>query len=259
MDEKQKAAAKAAAIAALKAKGYVVGKDGKLTAPTKSVTSKGPLATPGTIVPHTSDLPKYQIEGTKERTSDVSRSQHETVKGSGVYGDAQIDVPTFMNNNPSWKAEFEARHPGSVFTPANKDHVKEFQEFYNKNTHDTVYNITYENNKHLGEDYARTQAKAAADDIVNKEGFDPNHKHGDGNPRGIDSDFGQYTQSRIEIAGPQAKKDESPLPGITPAGEIAKSDPTQADHLQEPVIDRGSPWWLQDIIKTGHAAGNLFR
>ena len=36
--------------------------------------------------------------------------------------------------------------------------------------------------------------------------------------------------------------------------------PTKAEHLpdQKPA-DLGSPWWLQDIVKTAHAAGNLAR
>ena len=42
---------------------------------------------------------------------------------------------------------------------------------------------------------------------------------------------------------------------------VAKTDPvTKAKHLDiKPQAPMGSPWWLQDIVKTAHAAGDLFR
>lgn len=55
--------------------------------------------------------------------------------------------------------------------------------------------------------------------------------------------------------------------GEIPA-EVVQADPakpgeapvvTQVSHLEEPHVQQGSPWWLQDIIKTAHAAGNLMR
>jgi hypothetical protein len=48
-----------------------------------------------------------------------------------------------------------------------------------------------------------------------------------------------------------------------PIAEEEKKTPgpieTKVDHLNVPQAPAGSPWWLQDIIKTAHAAGDLWR
>jgi len=226
-------------------------------AASKKVSEKSKTAAqstnPGSISPYDpkSGITQYTKPGTVTRSGNVSRAQHQIAPG--VYGDTEIDVPTFMKNNPSWAIEFAKKHPGKEFDPTVKSYVKEFQEFYNTNTYNTSYAKSLEALKFSGlsDAEADKQAKAAAQDVVDREGFDPNYVKGKGNPRGIDSDFGQYTQSRVEI--------DNKLPEPA-AEEIATADPgTQADHLQVPEQGRYAPWWLQDIIKTGHAAGNLAR
>lgn len=87
----------------------------------------------------------------------------------------------------------------------------------------------------------------------------------------VDHKFGQNTYSApsLNLLDKPPVKDEpvaevAKTPVVPAAGPLVAgpdiSDPTQAEHLIPPLRDSGrAPWWLQDIIKTGHAAGNLAR
>lgn len=193
-------------------------------------------------------LDEFAIANTQFRTNKVKGSQI-PLEG-GTYGDKDISLDQFMINNPSWAKEFSEKYPGKTYDPKNSEHVKQFQEFYNKNTYDKIYNEAL--NRNLSED----QAKEKAEIFVKALGFDPSVKPGSGNPKGLDSKHGQYTGSRIELQFKPKEVTE------TPADTKKEDTPvvTQADHYQQaPYQGAGSPWWLQDVIKTAHAAGNLAR
>jgi hypothetical protein len=74
----------------------------------------------------------------------------------------------------------------------------------------------------------------------------------------IDTYYTNTTTGQIAGIKPAAEYGEEPVGEETVTTET--KTPTQASHLQEPAPPNvGSPWWLQDIIKTAHAAGNLAR
>jgi hypothetical protein len=71
-----------------------------------------------------------------------------------------------------------------------------------------------------------------------------------------DTYYTNTTSGQVASYGTPDSYSEEALPGeeVT-EGAVT----TKANHLQPPSPDLGSPWWLQDIIKTAHAAGNLAR
>jgi len=62
-------------------------------------------------------------------------------------------------------------------------------------------------------------------------------------------------------AGQLLKYKDDYVPPVVEEKPTVKTDPvTKAKHLDiKPQAPMGSPWWLQDIVKTAHAAGDLFR
>lgn len=73
----------------------------------------------------------------------------------------------------------------------------------------------------------------------------------------IDTFYTNTTTGQIAGLVPQAEYSEEGIPEdvIAPGSPV-----TKAEHLPPgSPPELGAPWWLQDIIKTGHAAGNLAR
>jgi hypothetical protein len=79
----------------------------------------------------------------------------------------------------------------------------------------------------------------------------------------IDNAYTDNTSRQIAGWDPPKEKPADPeTPAadvVDPADPEAPYTPAKADNFQQPDIDFGAPWWLQDVIKTGHAAGNLMR
>lgn len=73
----------------------------------------------------------------------------------------------------------------------------------------------------------------------------------------IDTYYTNTTTGQVAGVVPPTQYGEEPVTGEE---TTTTTTPTKAAHLQEPPPPAvGSPWWLQDIIKTAHAAGNMAR
>lgn len=77
-----------------------------------------------------------------------------------------------------------------------------------------------------------------------------------------DTWYGNTTAGQL-LKYVEPKEEKQPeTPAAEPEDTTDTTDPNgpvKADNFQQPNIDFGAPWWLQDVIKTGHAAGNLMR
>lgn len=198
--------------------------------------------------PGVAELEKQLVPNAMLRKGKVSTKQHETGKGTGVYGDAEISVDQFIKNNPKFAAEFAKKHPGETYNPKNASHVEEFQNFYNPNLKQSVYDRA----KKMGK--SDEEANKLADAMVDAYGFKTGSK-----AREFDKKHGQFTGSRVELefAEPEQPKTETQVAGTNPAAEQKKEVERKAlATTQQPGHD---PWWLQDIVKTAGAAGDFFR
>jgi hypothetical protein len=88
------------------------------------------------------------------------------------------------------------------------------------------------------------------------EKYDPAHP----NLSAPDSFYGNTTAGQLlKYKAPADPAEAVKEAEVTPVVKGA-TEQTQAYHLGDKVqAPIGSPWWLQDIIKTAHAAGNLMR
>lgn len=136
--------------------------------------------------------------------------------------------------DPSYYSDFQRRHNWYLkdhpeFNPENKSHVEQFQKAYNEKAKE--YGLP----EYFGAKGSSSKFK-------------------------IDSLFGQNTYSAPSLndaPAPPAKLEDPALP--PPADEPVVNTPvaTTATHLvPNPKAPEGSPWWIQDIIKTGNAAAN---
>lgn len=196
--------------------------------------------------PGSEELMKYIANDASLRSGKVSTRQSETAKGSGLYGDAEISVDQFLKNNPTFAKKFEESHPGQKYDPKNKEHVQEFQQYYNPNLHQSVYDKF----KKMGK--TDEQAKQMADLAVDQFGFKQGSK-----AREYDKMHGQFTGSRVELQfkDPEVKPEET----VVEAPVAKEKAPFVAqNNLKQPPLGH-DPWWLQDIIKTAGATGDFYR
>lgn len=197
-------------------------------------------------------LSPYISPEQKMRTEDVRTLQHASPGDAGTYGDVNGSLDQFLKNNPSYSKHHQEKF-GTSYNPKNKEHVKEFQNYYNDNTFNTTYNEAIKRGK------TDAEAKKVAQGMVDKFGFDPNAKPGQHKPQAKDAMHGEYTNSRVEIAfNPVAAKvaNEAIDKGKVTNDLVKK---VTADHLVNPQGAEYTPWWMQDIVKTAHAAGDLWR
>lgn len=195
--------------------------------------------------PELAELESQLVPNAMLRKGKVSTLQHETGKGTGVYGDTEISLDQFVRNNPKFAAEFAKKHPGEAYDPKNKKHVEEFQTFYNPNLKKSVFDRA----KKMGK--SDEEANKLADAMVDAYGFKEGSK-----AREYDKLHGQFTGSRVELefAEPEQPKTEI---AATPVAEQKKEAERKAlATVTQPGHD---PWWLQDIVKTAGAAGDFFR
>lgn len=196
--------------------------------------------------PGLSELEKQIVPNAMLRKGKVSTKQHETGKGTGVYGDTEIGIDQFIKNNPKFASEFEKKHPGQKYDPKNPEHVKEFQEFYNPNLRQSVYDRAIKMGK------SQEEANKIADSMVDAYGFKQGSK-----AREYDKLHGQFTGSRVELqfAEPEQKPAEQTTVGAPTTTK------TEVEKKVMPIAKQSEhdPWWLQDIVKTTGAAGDFFR
>lgn len=116
-----------------------------------------------------------------------------------------------------------------------------------------AYNSTLKTSK--SEKYANKFTKFKVLTGKGDESYDPDTKF----LSAPDSWYGNTTAGQILAYNPEKDADVATTT-TDDKTTTTTTEKTQADHLKEPVkAPTGSPWWLQDIIKTAHAAGNLMR
>lgn len=199
------------------------------------VEGSAPLMDPKQVIGHQSIDKKTGLAGGLSKIDNWKKSNPDFFKyWKDKYGDKEIDVK-------------------------DKSQMKEYEEFYNKNTHDKVYNRALElgRKKGLSDSDNEAQAIKLADAAVKELGFDFTYDPVK-NPtvRGADQTFGKWHDSRRELQfgdldklSTETKKsgEEDSKPGTTQSG-IPPATPAGP-----------APWWLQDIIKTWGALGDFYR
>lgn len=202
------------------------------------------------------ELSNLLSEDTPLRKTKVSGSQGPGEKGT--FG-KDVTVEDWIKRNPEYAKSFEEKY-GRKFNP--KTDAKTFQKEYNQH----VENITFKRAKEAG--YSDDEAKSLAKKFKETQGFKSGTKI-KGDPRYMDTQFGEYTSSRFEpIFKPKnkepekepEKEEEDQDVTLPPEKEGTKAGPI----AENPIIPqlRGrekAPWWLQDIIQTAGAAGDLAR
>lgn len=135
--------------------------------------------------------------------------------------------------DPSYYKDFERRHQWYLkdhpeFNPEDKAQVAKFQNAYNQKAKEYG----------LPEYFGQKESKSKFQ---------------------VDGLFGQNTYSAPSLNETPAPKPGEPAVSAPVENKPAVNTPivTTAQHMiPDPKIPEGSPWWIQDIIKTGNAAGN---
>lgn len=174
---------------------------------------------------------------------------------TGHYGVEDITEEDWRKSNK----QFLEEHPD--FDPKNKKHLGQYEDWYNKNTYDKAYRkAVYDaKKKGMSPEEAEKHAKAFAQRVTDQIGFI--NKPGD--VRHKDLKWGKYHRSRKEL---EFQPDEEKP--VEPAKIEIKPQEKQPDAKREPFVSPGlkpvrqnmnAPWWLQDIIGTAGAFGDLSR
>lgn len=174
---------------------------------------------------------------------------------TGHYGVEDITEEDWRKSNK----QFLQEHPD--FDPKNKKHLGMYEDWYNQNTKDKAYRkALYDaKKKGLSEDEAKKHAEAFSQRVVDQIGFI--NKPGD--VRHKDLMWGKYHRSRKELEFQPDPEQPTPPPQVT-----IKPGEKQPDAVKEPFVSPGlkpvkgkmnAPWWLQDIIGTAGAFGDLAR
>ena len=197
------------------------------------------------------ELSNLLSEDTPLRKTKVSGSQEPGAEGTFGKG---VTVEDWIKRNPEYAKSFEEKH-GRKFNP--KTDAATFQKEYNQH----VENITIKRAKEAG--YSDEEAKSLAKKFKETQGFKEGTKV-KGDPRYMDTQFGEYTSSRFEpIFKPKKKEDvkvEDTKLEETPAPPEVVAGPIEENPIQPQVVAKQkAPWWLQDIIQTAGAAGDLAR
>ena len=186
------------------------------------------------------ELADLLSEETPLRKGKVSGKQ--TAGAEGTYG-TDVTLADFSKRVPEYLKAFETKY-GRKFNP--KTDAQIFQNEYS----DHVEKLAYDRALKAG--YSDTEAKSLAKKFRETQGFQKEVKAGD--PRGIDSKFGEYTSSRFEPIFKSIKKPEAVVPEPD-----AERDPIQQNTPVAYRENQNAPWWLQDIIKTAGAVGDKAR
>lgn len=219
-------------------------KESKGTAGNKSKPATTPAASVNEYDPYggltEQELANLLSEETPLRKGKVSGKQK--TGAEGTYG-TDVTLTDFSKRVPEYLKAFETKY-GRKFNP--KTDAQIFQNEYS----DHVEKLAYDRALKAG--YTDTEAKSLAKKFRDSQGFQKEVKAGD--PRGIDSKFGEYTSSRFE---PVFKSIKKPV-AVVPEPEVEREDFEQNTPLAYRE-NQNAPWWLQDIIKTAGAVGDKAR
>lgn len=155
--------------------------------------------------------------------------------------------------------QFLEEHPD--FDPKNPKHLGQYENWYNDNTKKKAYRKALYDAKKKGmqAEEAEKYAQDFSQRVVEQIGFVD--KKGD--VRDKDLKWGKYHRSRKEFEFEPDPEQPTPPTQVTIKPEEKKEDavrePFPKANLQPVKGNTNTPWWLQDIIGTAGAAGDMAR
>jgi len=227
------------------------------TAPkTETEKNKSGVGTKGTkiTVADYEAYPGYTEEELTGLLEDPSVLRYEKVRGKqkkekeGVYGKG-VTLEEFKARNQEYVKKFKETYGKDI----DEKSIKIFQKEYTEHVRQLA------KKRALEAGYTEQEATEMANRFAESQGFKQDVKEGSGDPRGVDEKFGEYTSSRFE---PIFRKKAQP------AADVKTEDKERVAVERGPIkrnppMNLGqksyAPWWLQDIIGTAGAFGDMAR